>query len=189
MSIDFTGQFVPGAAAPLYVTSLPANPYDGQEVYYGADPTNGVIWHLRYRSAASGSYKWEYIGGPPMTAEVLTLESTTSTTFTTLSTAGPTITTPLAGDYVVTIGATANNNSSNAGALMSYAIGGTSASTDDAIETYNNSAASDTGCYFRTRRKTGLAASTALAARYAANVGGNASFWRRSMSITPIRVG
>jgi hypothetical protein len=34
-----------------YVTALPPGPVNGQEVFYAADATNGVIWHLRYRSA------------------------------------------------------------------------------------------------------------------------------------------
>jgi hypothetical protein len=38
-------------------------PQDGDEVYYAADATNGVIWHLRYRAASSSSYKWEFVGG------------------------------------------------------------------------------------------------------------------------------
>jgi hypothetical protein len=55
-------------AAPQLLSSLPSSPYDGQEIYYSADPTNGVIWHLRYRSASAPPYKWELVGGPPLTA-------------------------------------------------------------------------------------------------------------------------
>lgn len=47
---------------PERVTSLPAYPFDGQEVYYVADATNGIIWHLRY-NASGGTYKWEFVGG------------------------------------------------------------------------------------------------------------------------------
>ncbi|MBI1952165.1 hypothetical protein HYS42_00380, partial [Candidatus Saccharibacteria bacterium] len=46
----------------IYVTTLPASPVDGQEVYYQADATNGVVWHLRYNSSEA-TYKWEYLGG------------------------------------------------------------------------------------------------------------------------------
>jgi hypothetical protein len=48
------------------VTTLPASPYDGQVVAYAADAANGVLWQLRYRAAASGSYKWEFVGGTPL---------------------------------------------------------------------------------------------------------------------------
>ena len=45
------------------VTSLPGSPIDGQIIYYNADATNGNVWHLRYRSASSSAYKWEFVGG------------------------------------------------------------------------------------------------------------------------------
>lgn len=45
------------------VTSLPGSPVNGQEVYYVADATNGVVWHLKYRSASASAYKWEFVGG------------------------------------------------------------------------------------------------------------------------------
>jgi hypothetical protein len=51
---------------PPIATSLPASPADGQEVYYLADATNGVIWHLRYRAGSSSAYKWEFLGGSPL---------------------------------------------------------------------------------------------------------------------------
>ena len=50
--------------ASTLVTSLPGSPTDGQEIYYQADSSNGIIWHLRFRSVASGgdvTYGWEYV--------------------------------------------------------------------------------------------------------------------------------
>lgn len=44
-------------------------PQTGDEVYYQADSTNSIIWHLRYRASADGgnaSYPWEFVGGPPL---------------------------------------------------------------------------------------------------------------------------
>ena len=54
--------------APPLVTALPGTPTDGQEVYYLADATNGVVWHLRYRAASPSSFKWECIGPTPLSA-------------------------------------------------------------------------------------------------------------------------
>jgi hypothetical protein len=48
---------------PQRVTSLPSSPYDGQEIYYVADATAGVIWHLRYNASSASAYKWEFVGG------------------------------------------------------------------------------------------------------------------------------
>lgn len=81
-----------------YVTALPPGPVDGQEIFYAADATNGVIWHLRYRSGASG---WEFIGGPPLQIYDVNSVTQASSTFADFSTAGPSLTMPLAGDYMV----------------------------------------------------------------------------------------
>jgi hypothetical protein len=74
-----------------YVTTLPSAPYDGQEVYYGADASNGIIWHLRY-NAAGGTYKWEFIGGSSLDTLVSAAATKGSgTTFAALSDSLPTI--------------------------------------------------------------------------------------------------
>lgn len=51
---------------PTLVTSLPGAPYDGQEVYLVANAATRVLWHLRYNSALVSTYKWEFVGGPPL---------------------------------------------------------------------------------------------------------------------------
>lgn len=87
-----------------YSTSLPSSPIDGQEVYYAADQTNGIIWHLRYRSGSSSSYKWEFLGGTELQiSDAITLSATsTNWSFGT----GLTMTAiPLTGDYEITISA------------------------------------------------------------------------------------
>lgn len=172
------------------VTALPSNPEDAQEIYYVADATNGVVWHLLYRAASSSSYKWECVGGPPLYNEVVTGESTTSTTYAALATAGPSITLPLAGDYDVEIGFRGYNN--GAGAInnyMSYDIGGTGASDNDANLQYMPSSTSAHANNARSRRKTGLTAVT-LTSKYrldgAVTVG---YFQYRWMKVTPVRVG
>lgn len=53
----------------IVVSALPTNPYDGQEVYYLASATKGVVWHLRYRAASASAYKWEFLGGAALTAQ------------------------------------------------------------------------------------------------------------------------
>jgi hypothetical protein len=42
-----------------------STPYDGMRVRLLVDAANGVEWELAYRSAASDSNKWEFVGGPP----------------------------------------------------------------------------------------------------------------------------
>lgn len=173
-------------ALPTFVTALPANAVDGQECYFVADAANGVVWRLKYRAADTSSYKWNFAGGPPLTDEVLNFESTSSTAFASLTTAGPTITVPVAGDYIVEIGASAYANAVVGDAVMSYAIGATAATENDRVLIGASTTFSQSGS--RARRKTGLAANTALAAQYKGQAGA-VTFLDRWMRVAPVRVG
>jgi hypothetical protein len=170
-------------------TVLPSTPVDGESFYYIADATNGVVWHLRYRAAATGSYKWEFVGGPALSAEITGEQITTSTTYTDLATAGPSITLPLGGDYLVTIAARMINTSNNQFALMSYAIGASAAADADAINILSSGTSNGPIAYsFRERRKTGLGAVT-LTMKYKSSGGGTCGFTDRFIRAIPIRVG
>lgn len=107
------------------LTALPAAAYTGYEIIYDTG-TSGVRWHLVYDASDGATYPWLFIGGPPLTARVDTTETTTSATYAALFTAGPSVTTPLAGDYIVRI---ASNGTSSAVATInhSYDLGGTGA--------------------------------------------------------------
>lgn len=111
---------------PLLVTSsanlLAINGFDGQEVFYKV--AAGIIWHLRYDL---GTDRWEFVGGPELTATIATEESTSAggNTYQDLATVGPDITIPLAGDYRVQVGAEASVASGLANAMawfMSYRV-------------------------------------------------------------------
>lgn len=179
-----------GAVGPSWphVTNLPSSPADGDECYYVADATNGVIWHLKYRAAASGSFKWEFIGGSAIGAEVDTDESRANTAYGALTTAGPSVTVPLAGDYIIEHGAEVWVNVAGT-AYMSFDIGATGAVDADSVA-HLASGAFGTASISRSRRKTGLAASTALVSKYRSNAGGTtAHFVFRWMRVRPVRVG
>ncbi len=72
---------------------------DGDEVYLQVDATNGIYWHLRYDAASASTYKWVFLGGPPLVSEIATSETTTSAAYTDLATAGPSKGAPRGGDY------------------------------------------------------------------------------------------
>jgi hypothetical protein len=176
---------------PPYVTALPTPPFDGFEVFYAADATNGVIWHLRYRSGG-GTHKWEYVGGPPLYSLVTTQESTTSSSYGALATAGPSVTLPLAGDYMVTISGKIQTAptvpASPSSAIMSYDIGATGAVDADNINVYATTTNAEANVS-RTARKSGLTAVT-LTAKYKLAVNaGTGYFQDRTMIVTPVRVG
>lgn len=178
------------------VSALPTTPTDGQEISFTADATNGVKWLLKYRAASASIYKWEYIGGSPLSAEVVTSahETTTSTTYVALTTTGPSITLPLAGDYDIEQSMQFQNTALGMGA-MSYDIGATGAVDADAAAQYQQVATVGTVLARRVRRKAGLAAVT-LTSKYRTDTGnlqvlGTTGLvgGHRLIRATPVRVG
>lgn len=80
-------------------TVFPSSPADGDIFIYDADTTNGVKWQFQYRSASGSAYKWEFMGGPPLTANVDAANAITANGSWNDPTTGINITLPLAGDY------------------------------------------------------------------------------------------
>lgn len=175
-------------STPPIVTALPANPQFGDVVTYIADAANGVAWNLQYD--ATGTYPWKFIGGAALTAEVDTDESiaAATTTYTALATAGPSITAPLAGDYIIEQGARYYPGSVIQQGYMSFDIGATGAVDNDGIF-FEAAAATYGTTASRMRKKTGLSASTALVSKYRhTSASSTVNFARRWMRVTPIRV-
>lgn len=173
------------AGSATVSASKPSSPTDAQQWVY-LDATNHFCWHFVFQT--SDSY-WYFIGGGYLRAEVLTSETTTSATYAALSTTGPTVTAPFAGDYEVQIGALISSTANGQRSRMSYDIGGTGAVDADNIQVtqaggVNNAEASAA----RTRTKTGLSASTALTAKYRGDATVNSTFANRFISIQPVRI-
>ena len=196
---DSTGQ-TPPVAQPIQqtlvpislVTVLPSSPIDGQEVVF----TDSLVaptftWHLRY-VAAKASNKWVFVGGSPAFAEVVTAETRASTAYGDLATIGPSVTIPVAGDYLVTISFAAvyvSGGGTFNSSMMSFAIGATAASDADAATgTHNNTVNTRAGST-RVSRKTGLAAGTALVAKYRGGEANTFSYSDRRLLVVPIAVG
>lgn len=176
------------------VSTLPSSPVDGQEVFYqasGTMATNGVVWHLRYDASSASAYKWEYVGGPPISAYVATDQTRAiGTGYGALATAGPSVTLPLAGDYYVSLSAYFRNGASDGAAYFSYQIGASAASDSDALfgESAGTANSPSVTSQF-TLLKTALTAVTLTAQYKATGSSSSATFSRRSMIVTPVRVG
>lgn len=167
------------------VTALPATADEGDQIVYDTG-TSGVRWHLVYDTSDGTTYPWLFIGGPPLVARVDTDQSTASGTFAALTTAGPSVTVPLAGDYTIR----GNSNSYNSGVatnLHSYDIGATAAVSANAGQAALAAANYSAMLPFENRH-TGVAASTAFVSKYATTAG-TANFRYRWISATPVRVG
>lgn len=183
-----------GSYAPE-VTSLPTSPIDQQECIYLADATNGIKWRLRYRAASSSAYKWEVLGGNPIYNDLLPASSgTPPSSYGDLGGGiGPQITLPLAGDYLVSHGASlvAGASTISHRIYQSFSVGATAAIDNDSVSvfTFTNSVPQSSSVS-RTVRKTGLAANIALTCKYYSTspvAGDNASL--RYIQATPVRVG
>lgn len=165
----------------------PSSPVDGDvqvlELPSAYDPVGSkpVRWFAQYDAASA---MWQ-VSGPPLVAQVATLENSASTTYAALATAGPSVALPRPGDYDIEIGATIDY--SNSQSRMSYDIGGTGAVDGDAVLGSGFSAdANLPKALARAQRKAGLTAVT-LTAKYKNNAS-NGNFSARWMRVTPVRI-
>jgi hypothetical protein len=161
---------------------------DGDEVYVEVDATNGVHWHVRYVASQPAGRKWVFLGGPPLVSEVDTSEATSSSTYAALTTAGPAVALPRAGDYDIVHGSAVLTPTGNHTGVHSYDIGGTAAVDNDntgfGVQGSSPSGRADVS---RKNRKTGLTAVT-LTSKYRSVASGSVSFANRYMSVTPVRI-
>jgi hypothetical protein len=127
VGLDSRLDVLEAASAPL-VTSLPGSPVDGQECYYLADATLGIVWHLRYRSASASSYKWEWVGG----SRIYVVSGVANNDFTTTSyvATATNLTLPLAGDYEVEVQAWGYCNTASGSGFASYSVASQTAAND-----------------------------------------------------------
>ena len=171
--------------APL-VTSLPSNAIDGQEVRYLADNTNGIIWNFRYRAGSSSTYKWEFIGGAPISTQ-----HDNGTQYTLTHAAGSysdvlTKAVPLAGDYLINGACLLTTTSGNDAIIC---INTTTSRNINYYVARMSNAASQYENGNRTIVLSGLAANTTVAlSDYHVAQGSGSTVGNANLVITPIRV-
>ena len=180
-----TGQTPGAAAVGGFGTNFPGSPFDGQEFTLVDSLTAPTYsWKFRY-VAAKASNKWVFVGGAPLYSEVLTAESTSSTTFVALTTAGPSLVIPVAGLYVVDLGMSTDQATTTRG-LMSYDIGGTGAVDADGVVGFVTSVVST---LHLSRAKAKTLTATTLTAKYRVTSATSRAFQDRWMRATPVAVG
>jgi hypothetical protein len=173
--------------------ALPASPFDGQLINYQASAALGVVWQFRYRAGSASTYKWEFVGGSPLSSEVATAEATISTAYVDLATVGPSITVPRAGDFifdgfVAVSNASASNNSYSA----ALKIGAAATSDSDLFQSMmnDNSTTGTRGLTggSRLRRNVPTANSVCKIQYKTSNGAASPTFARRALSVTPVRI-
>jgi hypothetical protein len=180
---------VGGAARYTTAAWPPTSPVDQQLAILQVDATNGIEWLFVYNAGSASPYKWECIGGAPLTAFIGTNEILAGLgAWSNLATDGPSITVPRAGDYE----AHGSANVFAGGAAGGYgrdqvgiAIGNTNATYTHAVNI--NQAANDYGNANPQGVFTGLSASAVLKLRYVVSVA-NHSFEQRYLDVRPIRI-
>jgi hypothetical protein len=178
-----------GAAGPTYTygTTPPGSPANGDIWIFPADATNGIMWQFRYNAGSASAYKWEFVGGPTMVAVVATPETTTTSgSYVNLTTVGPTITVPRAGDYDVSISAQLQKSVADPNVQMAAGVGDFSGGPIvTAIAGFGG--ASYYHSPYRAARST-QAASTVLRAKYFQSAAGTLSVQDRLIALLPVRV-
>lgn len=173
-------------------TALPSSASDGQ-LFVLTDSVTVPTWQWQLRYvAAKSSNKWVFLGGPDMVSSVSASETTTSTSYTALTTAGPSLTVPVAGDYDVQVEFNCFIDNNSAGGFMSFDVGATTALDDDALiggTRGTAGAGNEWGAGgAKTSRKTSIAGSTTITAKYRADFG-TMQFRNRVLRIRPVALG
>lgn len=172
----------------LIADGPPPNPIDG-DIWIAKIGTTGVRWQLQYNAGSASPYKWESIGGSPISSSVDTLENITSATYVAMATPGPSVTLPRAGDYMISIGADITCSINDLG-RMSFDIGATAANDNDGVTFCNNPGGAIPSAVMCSRimARTGFAANTTLVMKYRGGSVASCGFRKRAMSVWPIRV-
>lgn len=180
------------AAAPnALVTSLPVSPGNGQVIFYQADATNGIVWQLRYNNDSASTYKWEYVGGGFLRADVDTADSASNTAYGDLTHVGPSVTAPLAGDWDIRAsldGVSAATSSASLLAAVKLGIA-TTVDTDRVCQVNSGGTSNQGGMGGRSIVRTLSSAGTVLKLQYRVTVAVSFTVEFRSLLIRPVRVG
>lgn len=184
---------LPTVTRGLYSSGPPGSPADGD--YWIATDSLTVptfVWNFRYASGAT-TLKWEFIGGADAYVTVATDETTTSTTFAALATAGPSFVISRQGDYDVGV-QSQMYGTQGVDPAMGYDVGAspaTRAKSNLASTPLAGSAAATEGTNSSAMyREAGIAAATTITAKYLSHDGGafTTHFWNRVLRIRPVRV-
>lgn len=175
------------------VTALPASPVDGHIVMYDTG-TDGVVWMLRYDAGSASAYKWQFVGGPPLTDGIAQDNGKiAAAAFTRYDFTNPVgITLPLAGDYDTLL--TGNRVQANASLGNSYIESVVSSGADvysSGDEGYQPMAAQfAAGPFAISSQNTGATAGATVKGQWSSNsTAQSVNFHSVVLRVTPVRVG
>jgi hypothetical protein len=175
-----------GGSVPV-VTQLPAAPSDGDEVDLVIDDANSIVWRFKYRAGSASAFKWEFRGGQSLLTQTFAFENlATLGAWADLSTLGPTINAPLAGDYLGEWEFEGYPGGAGAAGFMGLSQSGASPGTVDRTNAITAALSSD--AYARRRRRfVNVGVADGFQAKYAA-LYNPFTFGKRVFSLLPYRV-
>lgn len=163
----------------------PGSPSDGDE-WYLPDAVLSAMARLKYNAGSGSSYKWENTNAP-LFNRVNGPDTTASTTYVAFGAAGPSITIPRAGDWLIFTGFRVDSATGTGQLFMSYDIGGTAAVDADACRAEPTSTSGRVNATHTLNLKVGLTAGVTLTAKGRVTAG-TMGFADRYMLAIPIRV-
>lgn len=180
-----------GIANSGLVTVLPADPYNGQVVYFqnAAMAAKGVVWPLRYNDngGSPDTYPWEAVGPSPWrevyNAEIVVNGSAVQAN-------SPEIDAPLAGVYSSSFGSANNYGSFTSGARtvnVGLAVNGSKV-TDSEVFTYHSSTGQRRSTVYPYFEFTVSTAGHTIANWYDSGGVNNTRFDHNFLSVKPIKV-
>ena len=175
-------------------TSLPTGltaDDDGRVIHFLADAANGILWSLRYRHTSASPYKWEVIGAPSPLFSYVDGNSTISGSGWT-NYGGPSLTVPLAGDYLVEIGGRSIQDppGGSSSILQGFTVNGSGPASNDWTDNYTANGGGNALNVVTPRLKTGLPAAAVIQEWARMNAAsGNGGLSQRWLRLTPRRVG
>lgn len=132
---ELQGRVAALKSRPSVVGALPANPADGDEVYYRT-PAPSALWHLRFDQAmhALDGYGWEYVGGAPLRGDgVNGSGSVAQNTWFAAGAGYAGANAPLAGYYDIQAGTTLTLSGANVSLFIGLQIGGVNPTAGGAL--------------------------------------------------------
>ncbi len=179
---------VPAPVSATYGTALPGSPVDGAE-HILVDSTTAPTyqWRFRYNASNAGSYKWEFIGGAPITSSNASGGGFTNGGYAVMSPA-VTATPPRAGVYDCRYScmvdmAAANSNGERF--YLDWTGAGQSATSGNLIYV---GVSSDQGFFAVREARLTLSTGSALQAAFKCWQGTGFTITHQSISITPVQV-
>lgn len=184
---DDAGLVRPLASLAAMGSTPPSAPQDGDLWIYNG--TAGIWWLFGYDSTET-TYKWKYIGGPPLVAEVATGQSTLSGTYVDLGTV-VSITIPRSGDYILAHGAQSINASggTHQQSNVGLKLGAAAMTANEVFRTdQNGSGGVDATSGSKSGMRRTLVAGDVIKQQYATDGAATYQYFQRWITAIPARV-